>query len=352
MTLRRRLSLWYGVVLVACVLLAVLPAYDELIIDAPNYSHYEEQIAHKRFRDVLKDMVLVSLPPVLIGIVGGWFMVRRALKPLDRLTRLAEKMDEHTLGERLPAEKRDEEFERLAKVFNAMAARLGSAFQRVRDFTLNASHELKTPLAILRGEMETSLRTWQGLGEEQRNQIAGQIDEIDRLAKIVDGLTFLVKADADQLTLASEPLMLHELVKDMAEDAEILAHPRQISVSVESCPEVAVKGDRQRLRQVLLNLTDNAIKYNDPGGWVKIALERKNGQALVTVKNAGPGLAVEHQGRVFERFFRGPGQEGQPVEGSGLGLSIASWIMQKHGGRLDFRSEPGLTTVTMRMPVA
>ena len=349
MTLRRRLSLWYGVVLVVCVLLAVLPAYDELVLDAPNYSQYEVQIAHKRFRDVLKDMVLVSLPPVLIGIVGGWFMVRRALRPLERMIRLAEKMDEHTLGERLPPERRDEEIERLARVFNAMAARLGGAFQRVRDFTLNASHELKTPLAILRGEMETNLRTWKGLSEEQRNQIGAQIDEIDRLAKIVDGLTFLVKADADQLTLAYEPVMLHELVSDMVEDAETLAQARQINVSLESCAEVTVKGDRQRLRQVLLNLTDNAIKYNERGGWVKIALERKNSEAQVVVKNSGPGLAMEHQGRVFERFFRGPEQGGQPVEGSGLGLSIANWIMQKHGGRLDFQSEPGLTTVTLRM---
>ena len=349
MTLRRRLSLWYGVVLVLCVLLAVVPTYDELVLDAPNYSPHEVSIARKRFRDVLHDLVLVSIPPVVIGIVGGWLLVRRALKPLDRVAELAEKLDEHSLGERLPVEKRDAEIERLAQVFNAMAERLAGSFQRVRDFTLNASHELKTPLAILRGEMETNLRTWEGLSEDQRNQIAGQMDEIDRLAKIVDGLTFLVKADAGQLRLASETVALNELVEEMLEDAEILAQPSQVTVELERCDAVEVQGDRQRLRQVLLNLADNAIKHNTPGGWVKVSLERVGNEARVTLQNSGPGLAAEHHARVFERFYRGP-EHGRGVEGSGLGLSIAQWIMRELGGRLEFTSQPGLTIVAMCLP--
>jgi len=350
MTLRRRLSLWYGVVLLLCVLCAVLATYDELILDAPNYSLHEVAIAHSRFRDVLHDMVLVSVPPVLIGLVGGWLLTRRALRPLERMAELAEKLDEHTLGERLPSEKRDLEIERLAQVFNAMAARLDGSFQRVRDFTLNASHELKTPLAILRGEMETNLRTWRDLSEEQRSQIASQIEEIDRLAKIVDELSFLVKADAGQLRLALEPVPLHELVQEMLEDAEILAQPGGIEVSLQTCDEAIVSGDRQRLRQVLLNLVDNAIKYNAPGGFVKAALQSRGGEARLTLLNTGPGLPESHQGRVFERFYRGPGERGG-TEGSGLGLSIAQWIMQRHGGRLEFHSQPGLTTVTMSLKV-
>ncbi|MDB6074826.1 MAG: cztS, partial [Verrucomicrobiaceae bacterium] len=271
MTLRRRLSLWYGTMLVVCVLIAVLPTYDELILDAPNYSAHEVSIAHKRFRDVLHDMVLVAVPPVLAGIIGGWFLVRKALRPLNKVVEVAEKLDEHHLDVRLPDEKRDEEIERLAQVFNAMAERFAGSFQRVRDFTLNASHELKTPLAILRGEMETNLRTWPGLTEAQSNQIGSQIEEIDRLAKIVDGLTFLVKADAGQLQLAAEPVALHDLVSELLENAEILAQSRKIEVTMESCETAMVKGDRHRLRQVLLNLADNAIKYNQHGGWVKMA---------------------------------------------------------------------------------
>lgn len=349
MTLRRRLSLWYGAVLVLCVLLAVFPSYDELVLDAPNYSQHEVSIAHKRFRDVLYDMALISIPPVLIGLVGGWLLARRALRPLDRMAELAEKLDEHTLGERLPPEKRDAEIERLAQVFNAMAARLDSSFQRVRDFTLNASHELKTPLAILRGEMETNLRTWRNLSEEQSSQIASQIDEIDRLAKIVDELAFLVKADAGQLKLALDPVPLHDLVHEMVEDAEILALPSHIAFTLGRCEEVIVKADRQRLRQVLLNLADNAIKYNEPGGFVKVALQIVGNEAMVMMQNSGPGLAEEHHQRVFDRFFRGP-DLGRAVEGSGLGLSISQWIMHQHGGRVQFTSRPGLTFVTMRLP--
>ncbi len=349
MTLRRRLTLWYGVVLVLCVLFAVLPTYDELILDASHYSSHEVLVAHRRFRDVMQDMVIVCLPPVVIGIVGGWFLVKRALRPLDRVAELAEKLDEHNLGMRMPAEKRDLEIERLAQVFNAMAERLAGSFQKVRDFTLNASHELKTPLAILRGEMETNLRTWPGLTESQENQIASQIEEIDRLAKIVDGLTFLVKADAGHLQLAAEPVALHELLGELLEDAEILAQSRQIEVTMECCETAMVEGDRQRLRQVLLNLADNAIKYNQQGGWVKMSLRKTLDEAVVRVENSsGPGLAAEDQWRVFERYYRGPGHS---VEGSGLGLSISLWITREHCGSLAFYSQPGHTTVTLRLPL-
>lgn len=349
MTLRRRLTLWYGVVLLLCVFFAVLPTYDELILDAPHYSAHEVSIAHKRFRDVMHDMLLVALPPVLIGIIGGWFMVKRALKPLDRVAELAEKLDEHNLGMRMPAEKRDLEVERLAHVFNAMAERLAGSFQRVRDFTLNASHELKTPLAILRGEMETNLRTWPGLTESQGNQIASQIEEIDRLAKIVDSLTFLVKADAGQLTLASEEVPLHELVDELLEDAEILGQSRQIEITMEHCETAMIKGDRQRVRQVLLNLADNAIKYNLDGGWVKISLRKTLDEAVLRIENSsGAGIPAEEQSKVFERYYRGPGHN---VEGSGLGLSISLWITREHGGSLAFYSQPGHTTVTMRLPL-
>ncbi len=349
MTLRRRLSLWYGVVLVVCVLIAVLPTYDELILDAPNYSAHEVSIAHKRFRDVLHDMVLVAVPPVLAGIIGGWFLVRKALRPLDKVAAVAEKFDEYHLDLRLPDERRDEEVERLAHVFNAMAERLSTSFQRVRDFTLNASHELKTPLAILRGEMETNLRTWPGLTETQSNQIASQMEEIDRLAKILDSLTFLMKADAGQLTLASEEVALHELVVELHEDAEILAQSQQIVVTMECCEPAKIQGDRHRLRQVLLNLADNAIKYNQQGGWVKISLRKTLDEAVVRVENSsGDAIAAEDQHQVFERYYRGPGHT---VEGSGLGLSISRWITREHGGSLAFYSQQGHTTVTMRLPL-
>ncbi len=349
MTLRRRLSLWYGAVLLLCVMLAVLPSYDELVLDAAQYSQHEAAIGLMRFREVLHDMVLVSIPPLLIGLIGGWLILRRALRPLDRVAELAEKLDEHNLGERLPPEKRDAEIERLAQVFNAMAKRLDGSFQRVRDFTLNASHELKTPLAVLRGGMETHLRTWPNLTEDQAGQMAAQIEEIDRLAKIVDELSFLVKADAGQLQLSRDTLLLHELVREVMEDAEILAQPCQVSTHLEKCSEAILHGDRQRLRQVLLNLTDNAIKYNVPDGFVKVSLQCGRGEARIVFSNSGPGLSEEEQKLVFERFYRGPDQRGK-VDGSGLGLSIARWITQQHGGRLDFKSGQGLTTVTLILP--
>ena len=180
-----------------------------------------------------------------------------------------------------------------------------------------------------------------------------QIDEIDRLTKIVDGLTLLTKADAGQVALHLEPLQLDELVRESFADANILAHPAGIRVSLSDCQETAIQGDRHRLRQLLLNLTDNAVKYNNPGGAVAISLRRAGAAAELRIANTGPGLPAELQPRVFERFFRGDASHNREVEGCGLGLSIAQWIVHAHGGTIQFASQPGqLTTVTVRLPLA
>jgi signal transduction histidine kinase len=180
-----------------------------------------------------------------------------------------------------------------------------------------------------------------------------QVDEIDRLTKIVDGLTLLTKADAGQVVLHREPLQLDELVRESFADANILAQPSGVRVSLSECEETAIQGDRHRLRQLLLNLTDNAVKYNCPGGTVAISLQRAGAAAELRIANTGAGLAGDLQPRVFERFFRGDASHNREVEGCGLGLSIAQWIVTAHGGAIHFVSQPGqLTTVTVRLPLA
>jgi signal transduction histidine kinase len=232
-----------------------------------------------------------------------------------------------------------------------MTARLDDSFNRVREFTLRASHELKTPLTILCGEVETGLRD-ETLTPDRRERATSQLDELRRLARIVDGLTLLAKADARQITLAFEPVRLDELVRDNLADAQILAEPHSVKVELTNCQEVSVIGDRHRLRQLLLNLADNAIKYNQPQGRVMMNLGRAHDFAEFTIANTGAGIPAEILPRVFDPFFRGDAAHGRAIDGCGLGLSIAKWIVSSHGGTIQIESGPSkITTVTIRLPL-
>jgi signal transduction histidine kinase len=293
-----------------------------------------------------------GLPALLLALIGGWFLMRRALAPIATLTRAVEHVRADTLREQLPCKQNGDELDRLTEVFNDMTRRLDDSFTRVREFTLHASHELKTPLTIMRGEMETKLRDAATSGAD-REFLADQLDEIARLTKIVDGLTLLAKADAGQLTLVREPVRLDELVRDSFTDAQSLARPRRLQVELGACDETVVQGDRHRLKQLLLNLTDNAIKYSPAEGHVTIALSRHNGTAALVISNTGPGIPPETLSRVFDRFYRGDPAHNSAIEGCGLGLSIAQSIVTAHQGTIELVSVPDkLTTVTFKLPRA
>ncbi len=346
MKLRTRITLWYSAILVVSLGIIGFGTYDE-ISEQMNHSHRQHVWEHAL--DETGEMMLdVGLPAVLLGMAGGWWITRKAFKPLRQLTETIEQIHDHNLHTRLPRSGNGDELDRLTEVFNAMTGRLDTSFQRIREFTLHASHELKTPLTIMRGELEGALND-SNLTPVQQEQILSQMDEIERLAKIVDGLTLLTKADAGQIQLIREPVPLDELVRESFADAKILAQPQNIQVTLETCDPVIVTGDRHRLRQLLLNLTDNAIKHNETGGKVTIVLRKDGAFAELVIGNTGPGIAPELQARVFERFFRattGP----KAVDGCGLGLSIAQWIVSAHGATIQLKSEPGkLTTVVVRM---
>jgi signal transduction histidine kinase len=270
---------------------------------------------------------------------------------VTKLTEAITKVHERNLREPLPRTHNGDEFDRLTEVFNAMLARLDDSFNRIREFTLHASHELKTPLTILCGEIETALRD-ESLSPAERDRYASQLDELRRLARIVDGLTLLAKADAGQVALKLESLRLDELVRDNFADTQILAEPQLIQVELAGCEDISVRGDRHRLRQLLLNLADNAVKYNQPQGRVTMNLHRVNGAAEFVIANTGPGVPPESLPRIFDRFYRGDPAHGHDVDGCGLGLSIARWIVSAHNGTIQIESAPSkLTTVTVRLPL-
>ncbi len=349
MTIRSRLTLWYAVVLTVSLLIMGIGTFVE-ISEQLRHAHRREPV--ERASEETSEMILeAGLPAVLLGLIGGWWLMRRALAPVTELTQAVEKIHDRNLAGQIPRSGNGDELDRLTEVFNAMTARLDGSFRHIREFTLHASHELKTPLTILRAEMETALHDDRCTGQ-QKERLASQIDEIERLTKIVDALTLLTKADAGQIALKTESVRLDELVRESVADAQILAQPHAISVKLETCDELTLTGDRHRLRQLLLALTDNAVKYNHANGTISFSLRREAADAILQIANTGEGLARELQPRVFERFFRGDASHDNTIEGCGLGLSIAQWIVNAHHGQIGFSSEPGkLTTVTVRLPL-
>ncbi len=350
MTIRTRLTFWYAGILIVSLLIIGLGTYREI----------DEQLRHEHRREPTEhaigetsEMVLqVGLPAILLGLLGGWWLTRRALGPVKKLTDAITKIHERNLRDPLPCSGNGDELDQLTKGFNDTLARLDDSFKRVHEFTLHASHELKTPLTILCGEAETASRD-ESLPSAERERAASQLDELRRLARIVDGLTLLAKADAGQVALKLEPLRFDELVREAFADTQILAESQDIKVELKNCDEISVRGDRHRLRQLLLNLADNAVKYNQPQGGVAMNLRRADGFAEFTIANTGAGIPLEILPRVFDRFFRGDPAHSQAVDGCGLGLSIAQWIVSAHGGTIRIDSAPGKwTTVNMRLPLA
>ncbi len=352
MTLRARLTLWYAGLLLLALLLILGWTYYEMFVEhrTPDTEALLRITGESAMEELGEVFLYGGLPALLVALVGGWFLMRRALAPVVRLTEAAERIDLDNLKERLPRTEGGDELDRLTEVFNAMMGRLEDAFSRIREFTLHASHELKTPLTVMRAEIESALRDG-SCGAAQREIFSNQLDEIQRLTTIVNGLAFLAKADAGQVALHREPVRLDELVRDSFSDAQMLGRPQNITVTMTACDEITLQGDRHRLRQLLLNLTDNAIKYNQPQGAVKIALHCNNGDAELVIANTGAGIAAEKLPRVFDRFYRGDPAHTSEAEGCGLGLSIAEWITKAHRGAIKMASQPNeWTTVTVTLP--
>jgi heavy metal sensor kinase len=357
-TIRTRLSLWYASIMFIALMIMGVLLYYQLVIEPHQEAREqmqdqgEEQVDPDVFEDVAGIVMSCGIPAALLAVAGGWWLMKKSLAPIASLTRATEKITAQNLGERLPRTRNGDELDRLTEVFNSMLARLDDSFNRIREFTLHASHELKTPLTILRGETETALRDG-SLSPAERARADSQLEELRRLTRIVDGLTLLAKADAGQVALNLETVRLDELVRDSFADLQILAEPHGIEVRLEACEEISLRGDRHRLRQLLLNLADNAVKYNLPQGRVTMHLRRMNGQAEFTIANTGAGIPPDKLPRVFDRFFRGDASHNSAVDGCGLGLSIAQWIVSAHGGKIQVASEPSKPTiVTVQLPTA
>jgi two-component system OmpR family sensor kinase len=282
---------------------------------------------------------------------GGWLLARRALRPVDRMTESARRISAEHLDERLDTSGSGDELDRLAATLNDMLGRLDAAFQQIRQFSADASHELQTPLTILKGEIEVALRTARSPQEYQR-VLASALEESDRIARLVEALLLLSRADAGVLRMDCQPVDLADLVAEVVEQARVLAATQGVSLESQPVAPITIHGDRVHLRRLLLNLVDNGIKYTPAGGRVLLSLKRDKEWAALQITDSGIGLAAQEQERVFQRFYRTPEAVSQGKEGSGLGLCIARSIATAHGGRLEVQSAIGCgSTFTVFLPL-
>ena len=309
-----------------------------------------ESIAVTRRRFLLVMAAVLPLALLFAG-GGGWLLAQRALRPVDRMTEAARRISAEHLDERLETSGSGDELDRLAATLNDMLGRLDTAFRQIRQFSADASHELQTPLTILKGEIEVALRTSRS-PQEYQHVLASALEESDRIARLVEALLLLSRADAGVLRMDHQPVNLADLTAEIVEQARVLAETQGVTLESKSVAPLSIYGDRAHLRRLLLNLVDNGIKYTPAGGRVALSLQREGQWAVLQVTDTGIGLVAEEQERVFQRFYRAPEAVSQGKEGSGLGLCIARSIAAAHGGRIEVQSAVGCgSTFTVFLPL-
>ena len=303
-------------------------------------------------RQVLR-MLAIGLPiAVCVAVAGGFILVRRALKPVDNLSRKAAAITQHNLSERLPVVRTGDELERLSLSLNLMISRLEDAINSSKQFVADASHELRTPLAVLRGELENLAQDLQ-LKSQTRETLGSALEEVDRLAEIVEGLLALSRLDTGEVKSAWARFDLAELVSTTAGQMSLLAEDKHITVVCDCAERVMIEGDQARLKQVVVNLLDNAIKYTPNGGRVKLKITQEGSSAVLDVADDGIGIPPEALPHVFKRFFRVDGSRSREQGGAGLGLSIVKSICDAHGAQVEVSSTPGQgSRFRIRQPLA
>ena len=287
-------------------------------------------------------LIMAAVLPLALLLAGGggWLLARRALKSVDRMTRTAQRISGEHLDERLQETGSGDELDRLAKTLNDMLERLDQSFHQIRQFSADASHELQTPLTILKGEMEVALRS-QRRPEEYQRVLTSGLEEIDRINHLVESLLLLARADAGVLRMDLQPMELKGLLQEICEQMDVVADNFGISIDSRMETPGSIRGDGEHLRRVFLNLVDNAIKYTPPGGRVTLSLEPQNNWVSIRVSDSGIGLSKDEQEQIFSRFHRATETRARDGKGVGLGLSIARSIVEAHGGRIDVESAPG-----------
>ncbi|MGB8354010.1 MAG: ATP-binding protein [Chthoniobacteraceae bacterium] len=292
--------------------------------------------------------------PVFVGIAtfGGYLLVRWALDPVQKITGAAQEITLHHLDKRLPVPRSADEIEKLSITLNQMISRLDRSYQMSSRFTADASHELRTPLTIMRGELELLLLD-KNLPNGVVEMLSSLFEETERLSKIVEGLLALSRLDTGEAQMKRVKFDLSELAATTASQMCLLAEDKEIKMTCDTNDRVEMQGDPSKMKQVLVNLLDNAIKYTPDGGAIRLSVAVHDGRARLEVADTGPGIPEAALRHVFERFYRTDEVRSREVEGTGLGLSIVQSICHAHGGIITAKNrQSGGCSFTVEMPLA
>jgi len=296
-------------------------------------------------RQTLRTLLLIVAAgiPTAVGVAfaGGYFLAGRVLAPVGAIADTARRITAESLDARLPVEDRDDEFGRLAGVFNDTLRRLQEAFEQLRRFTADASHELRTPLTAMRSVGEVALqRSLTTTG--YRDVIGSMLEEVDRLTRLVESLLTLTRAEAGRIPITRQLIDLGEMAISAADSLRVLAEDKEQTMNIAAERDVQAECDPGILRQGLINLLYNAIKYTPAKGTISIRVSvPRSGEAAIEVSDTGPGIPIDQQGRIFDRFYRVDAGRSREDGGLGLGLPIARWAVEANGGRIELESEQG-----------
>jgi heavy metal sensor kinase len=315
-------------------------------------------------------ILIITVPlALMVAILGGQFLAHKALKPVDNITQTARVITSKNLNQRINPPKVKDEISRLIETFNEMISRLDQSFQQTKQFSSDASHELKTPLTILKGEVEVMLRK-ERTPQEYQQTLKSNLEEINRMSQIVEDLLLLSKADTGEIRLNKEDINLTEIVTEVVAQMDLLARSRKLHLFTSNHhQDIRVFADALRMRELFINLIENGIKYTEEGGSVHITFQKEYSPAVrsqtgsgerekekfikVIVSDTGIGISKEDQERIFNRFFRVDKARSREEGGSGLGLSICKWIVEAHQGEIKVESELGKgSTFIVKLPLS
>lgn len=326
------------------------------MVTPPNGQSYLLQVgvslaptdrALDRFLVLLVTGVLAGL--IAVFVIGRW-MARFALRPLSRLADSARIINIDDLRHRVPVRGAKDELDDVASAFNDTLERLEHAIGEMRQFSTALAHELRTPLAALRGDIEMAILRDGDSNLRQRS--ASQLEEIDRLKRLIDQILVLARAEAGEIPLTLRAVNLGTLAASLVDQIEPVAQARGVTMRCECGEAVVVQGDADWLKRLVLNLLDNAIKFTPQGGRIVVDVSREGGVARLAVRDTGVGIDPDVRPRIFERFFRADPARSRGADGAGLGLTLAKWIVDRHHGRIEVESQAGQgSTFTASIPV-
>jgi len=329
----------------------VRPGVEYVIVAGSSLEPTDEEL--ESLRAILAWVVPLSL---IVAGIGGWFLARRSLSPVVAMAERARKIGVESLNARLPVANSRDELGKLAGTFNELLARLESSVEQQRQFMADASHELRTPVNIVRTAASVALQQPARAEGEYRETLGIVEQEGVRLSRLVDDMFTLTRADAGSYPMRLTPIYLDELIDEVVRASRVVAGIRQVSITVQCVPAAQVIGDEDLIRRLVVNVVDNAVRFSPAGGAVRIALDRAGSMLAISVSDQGPGIPADVQSRIFERFYRVSAartREGAQDGGAGLGLALARWIAHAHGGDVTLAASSQLgSTFVITLPAA